>query len=144
VTPALLGPADAAALAVLHAGAFPAAEAWGPDAIALMLGLDGGFGLGLAGQGFVLARAVAGEAEVLTLAVAPAARRRGVATALLQAAMRQAAARQAEVMFLEVAESNAAAQALYMAAGFAEVGRRRHYYSDGTDALVLSRRLGAA
>jgi ribosomal-protein-alanine N-acetyltransferase len=67
-----------------------------------------------------------------------------VATALLQAAMRQAAARQAEVMFLEVAESNAAAQALYMAAGFAEVGRRRHYYSDGTDALVLSRRLGAA
>jgi ribosomal-protein-alanine N-acetyltransferase len=143
-SPAPLGPADAAALALLHASAFPAAEAWGADAIGLMLGLEGGFGLGLAGQGFVLARAVAGEAEVLTLAVAPNARRQGVATGLLRAAMAVAAARQASVMFLEVAESNGAARQLYMAAGFAEVGRRRRYYSDGSDALVLSRRLGAA
>jgi ribosomal-protein-alanine N-acetyltransferase len=44
-------------------------------------------------------------------------------------------------MFLEVAEANAAARALYAAAGFAEVGRRRRYYADGGDALVLRRGL---
>jgi ribosomal-protein-alanine N-acetyltransferase len=144
VTPSPLAPADAAALALLHASAFPPAEAWGADAIGLMLGLEGGFGLALPGQGFLLARAVAGEAEVLTLAVAPAARRRGVAATLLRAALAEAVAREASVMFLEVAEGNVAARALYAAAGFTEVGRRRHYYRDGGDALVLSRALGAA
>jgi ribosomal-protein-alanine N-acetyltransferase len=44
-------------------------------------------------------------------------------------------------MFLEVSERNAAARALYAAAGFAEVGRRRRYYADGADALVLRRDL---
>lgn len=144
MTPAPLSAAEAPALAALHAGAFPPEEAWGADAIGLMLGLEGGFGLGLPGQGFLLARAVAGEAEVLTLAVAPAARRRGVAAALLRTALAEAEARQAAVMFLEVSEHNTAARALYAAAGFNEVGRRRRYYTDGSDALVLSRSLGAA
>ncbi|MBO1073256.1 ribosomal protein S18-alanine N-acetyltransferase [Roseomonas marmotae] len=142
--PEPLGEADAPALAALHASAFPPAEAWGADAIALMLGLEGAFGFGLAGQGFILARAVAGEAEVLTLAVAPAARRRGLAAALLLAAIDEARLRDAEVMFLEVSDSNTAARALYERAGFAQVGLRRRYYADGSDALVLSRCLSAA
>jgi ribosomal-protein-alanine N-acetyltransferase len=144
MTPAPLSAADAPALAALHAAAFPPAEAWGADAIALMLGLEGGFGFGLADQGFVLARAVAGEAEILTLAVAPPARRRGLAAILLRAAMMEAQYRDAEVMFLEVSDRNTAARGLYAGAGFAQVGRRRRYYADGSDALVLSRRLCAA
>jgi ribosomal-protein-alanine N-acetyltransferase len=135
------GPGDAAALAALHAAAFPPAEAWGADAIRLMLELPGAFGLHLPGQGFVLLRVAADEAEILTLAVVPAARRRGHGAALLAAAMAGAAARGAAAMFLEVSDRNAAARALYAEAGFEEVGRRRRYYADGADALVLRRGL---
>jgi ribosomal-protein-alanine N-acetyltransferase len=144
MTPAPLSARDAPALAALHAAAFPPAEAWGADAIALMLGLQGGFGFGLDGQGFILARAVAGEAEILTLAVTPAARRQGIAGALLGAAMVEAQYRDATVMFLEVSDNNTAARGLYGQAGFRQIGLRRRYYADGSDALVLSRPLSAA
>jgi ribosomal-protein-alanine N-acetyltransferase len=133
--------ADAPALAALHAAAFAPAERWGADAIGLMLDLPGVFGLHIPGAGFVLARVAADEAEILTLAVVPAARRRGHAGALLACAMAAAVLRGAAAMFLEVSEQNAAARALYAAAGFAEAGRRRRYYPDGADALVLRRDL---
>ncbi|WP_137179036.1 GNAT family N-acetyltransferase [Roseomonas sp. AR75] len=133
--------AEAPALAALHAEAFPPAERWGADAIRLMLEMPGAFGLVLPGTGFVLARVAADEAEILTLAVVPAARRAGHGGALLVAAMAQAAARGAATMFLEVSAGNDAARALYAAAGFAEAGRRRRYYADGSDALVLRRGL---
>lgn len=133
--------ADAPALAALHASAFPPAEAWGADAIRLMLELPGAFGLHRPGAGFVLARVAADEAEILTLAVAPGSRRAGHGAALLAGAMAAAVARGAVAMFLEVSEGNAAARALYEAAGFAEAGRRRRYYADGADALLLQRML---
>jgi len=136
--------ADAPALASLHAAAFPPAESWGPDAIALMLRMPGAYGLWEPGAGFVLARVAADEAEILTLAVAPAARRQGIGSGLMAAALAGATARGAAVMLLEVAAGNAAALALYRALGFAEVGRRRRYYADGADALVLRRELGSA
>ncbi|MEN0075727.1 MAG: ribosomal-protein-alanine acetyltransferase, partial [Paracraurococcus sp.] len=60
---------------------------------------------------------------------------------LLAAALAGAAAPGAAAMFLEVAAGNAPAQALYAGQGFAEVGRRRRYYADGSDALVLRRDL---
>jgi ribosomal-protein-alanine N-acetyltransferase len=137
-------PADMPALAALHAQAFAPPDAWGADAMAVMLGLAGGYGYLLENQGFILARAVGGEAEILTLAVAPGARRGGVGTALLAAALRQAGESGAEEMFLEVSRNNTAALALYIGAGFAEVGLRRRYYTDGADALVLKRALSAA
>jgi ribosomal-protein-alanine N-acetyltransferase len=133
--------ADAPALAALHAAAFPPAEAWGPDAIRLMLEMPGAFGLMAPGRGFVLARVAADEAEVLTLAVVAACRRQGVGAALLAGAMAGAVLRGARTMFLEVSEANGAARALYAAAGFEEAGRRRRYYADGSDALVLRRAL---
>ena len=135
------GGTDAPALAGLHAAAFPPGEAWGAEAIGLMLALPGAFGLWRRGQGFVLARAAAGEAEILTLAVIPAARRRGLGASLLAGAMAAARARGAAAMFLEVAAGNAAALTLYRGFGFVEVGRRRRYYPDGSDALVLRRDL---
>lgn len=132
---------DAPALAALHAAAFPPGEAWDAAAIRALLDLPGSFGLLRPGAGFVLARVAADEAEILTLAVAADARRQGLGGALLAGAMAAAAARGAVAMFLEVSEHNAAARALYAAAGFAEAGRRRRYYPDGSDALVLKRGL---
>lgn len=134
-------PSDAAEAARLHALAFPPGEAWGPDAIRLMLEMPGAFGVMRVGQGFILARVAADEAEVLTLAVAPDARRQGVGGALLADAMAGAVARGAGAMFLEVSDRNAAARALYAGAGFEEMGRRKRYYGDGADAVVMKRRL---
>jgi [ribosomal protein S18]-alanine N-acetyltransferase len=130
-------PAQAAALAAVHAAAFPPREAWGADAIALQLALPGAFGLIDDRGGMLLGRVAADQAEVLTLAVAPSARRQGIATALLRAAKAQVGACGANSMFLEVATGNVAALALYRREGFTEVGRRRRYYANSSDALVL-------
>ena len=82
---------------------------------------------------------VAGEAHVHNLAVAPEARRRGLARRLLALTLEIAARRGARVVFLEVRAGNAAARALYRAAGFREVGIRRGYYAAPVeDAVLLS------
>ena len=95
--------------------------------------------------GFLLGRAVAGEAEVLTLAVTPESRRRGLGRKLLARFIYQAQLRSATQAFLEVSADNPAAIALYESAGFAASGRRRGYYAapDGTriDAVVMARDL---
>ncbi|MEJ8572720.1 GNAT family N-acetyltransferase [Microbaculum marinum] len=75
-----------------------------------------------------LLRAVAGEAEVLTIAVESAARNRGIGALLLSEGLAEAVRRGAESAFLEVAVDNAAAFALYRRAGFVEIGRRSGYY----------------
>jgi ribosomal-protein-alanine N-acetyltransferase len=133
--------AHVAALAAIHAMAFPPHEAWGEDAIALQLAMPGVLGLLHARGGMILIRVTEDEAEVLTLAVAPEARRQGVAGALLAAAMAAAREQAARTMVLEVAIGNAAARALYERAGFVEAGRRPRYYADGGDALILRARL---
>ena len=91
--------------------------------------------------GFVLYSVAADECEILTLAVEPKARRRGLGRVLLEAALLQSAAAGARRCFLEVRASNAAAQALYAACGFALDARRKDYYRDGDareDALLMS------
>ena len=134
--------AHAHALAAVHALAFPPGERWGADAMALQLAQPGGFGFVAEAGGFVLARVAADEAEVLTLAVAPAVRRHGLGCVLLRRAMAEAAARGGASMVLEVAAPNTPARALYEAAGFVAVGRRRGYYAGGADALVMRASLG--
>ena len=90
-------------------------------------------------NGFALVQTVAGEAEVLTIAVHPQARRQGLATQLMQ----QLLAQNVERVFLEVAEDNAAARSLYSKLGFQQVGHRKGYYARAQatpiDALILSR-----
>ena len=137
---------DALALAKAHASAFEAP--WPPEAFSGLLGTPGVFALAAVDGGpvgLILMRAIAGEAEVLTLAVEPSHRRRGVARALLEAGLAQAAAAGAEACFLEVAADNIAALALYRAAGFEEAGHRGGYYrrpeGEAVDALVLRRTL---
>lgn len=135
----------AARLAELHATAFP--TPWGAPAFETLLDQDGVFSLEET-DGFILMRAVADEAEILTLAVRPAARRQGLATRLLAKGATAAAARSATRLFLEVAADNAGALALYGGAGFAVVGRRPGYYArpggGREDALILARNLTAA
>jgi ribosomal-protein-alanine N-acetyltransferase len=128
-------------MAAIHRAAFPPGEAWGPDAISLQLALPGVAGWCHADGGMILARVAADEMEVLTLAVMPAARRRGLGTALLRTATDWAVAQGAVAAFLEVAADNASAQALYARGGFLPVGRRSRYYPDGSDAIVLRRSL---
>ncbi len=83
---------------------------------------------------------VAGEvADLQRIAVDPHHRRCGVARALLAAARAAAQTEGAERMLLEVSEHNAGALACYAADGFAEIDRRRRYYRDGADAVVMSR-----
>lgn len=93
--------------------------------------------------GFVLSRETVGEAEILTVAVAEKFGRQGLGWRLMQAALREAAARGGESMFLEVEAANKAAVDLYSKLGFAKIGERPAYYAapDGTRsaALVMSR-----
>lgn len=91
--------------------------------------------------GFILVRTVADQAEVLTIAVAPAARGRGYGRSLMEEALRSLYRELVPEIFLEVDENNASAVSLYHSLGFVEVGRRKGYYADGQGpggtALVL-------
>lgn len=138
----------AEALADVHATAFDGTNgaAWDAAAFARLLVLPG-VDVKTCEGGFVMVRTVADEAEILTLAVRPEARRRGLGLSLTLQAARAAREAGAARLFLEVAEGNAAARALYARAGFVEAGVRRGYYRrpDGSveDARVLSLELGS-
>ncbi|MFC5390563.1 ribosomal protein S18-alanine N-acetyltransferase [Brevundimonas bullata] len=127
------------ALAAIHAEAFE--TPWDAASLSALLASPGVFVVADA-DGFILIRVVADEAEILTLAVRPSARRGGLGARLVEAAVVRAAALGADRMFLEVAEDNVAARALYARAGFHEAGRRRGYYARANgrreDALVLA------
>ncbi|MGI8569296.1 MAG: ribosomal protein S18-alanine N-acetyltransferase [Methylocella sp.] len=95
--------------------------------------------------GFVLSRVAAGEAEILTIAVAPEWRRRGIATSLLAPHMAGLAAIRVDRLFLEVDAENSAARALYARFGFEQVGERKAYFRTAgarlAGALVMRRDL---
>jgi ribosomal-protein-alanine N-acetyltransferase len=137
------GPAHPKLLAEIHGTAFLPDEAWDSAIFAGHLSMPGTFGFIHETGGLVLARVTADEAEILTIAVAPEARRNGAGRALLRAAAGEAATRGALTLFLEVSSANDIAQALYQSEGFSKVGKRRAYYQDGTDALILALKLGA-
>ncbi len=135
--------ASAARIAALQAEVFP--DSWGerfvaslmllPGTVAFVAEAEGGL------QGYVLGRAIGGQAEIISIAVAPNAQRRGLGAALIAKALTAAIASGAKDIHLEVSSHNAAAQGLYVKAGFAVSGRRPRYYSDGSDALVYRRSL---
>lgn len=133
---------DPEALAALHLRCFPAhPRPWSAAEFASLLESPLNFLLAEP-QGFLLGRSVAGEAELLTLAVAPEARRQGLGARLLQDFAVTSRARGAEDAFLEVAADNAGAIALYAGHGWENAGRRRNYYAPGLDALLMRRALG--
>jgi ribosomal-protein-alanine N-acetyltransferase len=137
--------ADSAVLAAVHGECFPD-EPWDTTAVGEVMAMPGAFGFlavatgATVPSGFVIALALAEECEILALGVRPAARRRGIAGALLArlAAMTASGNR---VLLLEVAEDNEAALALYARAGFARVGRRPAYYRRGDGSAVAALQL---
>ncbi len=142
-------PAHARIAGALHRVSFDAP--WSDEEFARLLEQPGVAGLmwpAAEPKGFILIRAVADEAEILTLAVAPMHRRQGIAADLLNEACRILRAGGTQRLFLEVAADNAAARALYISYGFAMTGRRAKYYDRGAgprvDAIVMSLDLVAA
>lgn len=142
---------DAAALAELHREDF--SRPWSEDEFAGLLAQETVFGYAARERGrgaappvgFVLAREVAGEGEILTVAVARAHRRGGIGWLLVNAVLGDLHARRAEALFLEVDETNVPALSLYRRLGFHKVGHRPNYYDDPvrgrTGALVMRRDL---
>ncbi|QQS15074.1 MAG: GNAT family N-acetyltransferase [Rhodospirillales bacterium] len=139
---------DAGALAALYRAAFaePWERAWSAGEFAALLSARAcGGSIAAAADGapagFIVWRVAADEAEIITLGVAPASRRAGLARRLVTVALESWRRAGAAAAFLEVAADNAAALALYRSAGFATVGRRTGYYARGggtrVDALVL-------
>jgi [ribosomal protein S18]-alanine N-acetyltransferase len=131
-----VGPSHAAVLAAIHGAAFPR-EGWGAGAFQVQLEMHSVLGLLDGRGGLLLLRVTADEAEILTIGVIPARRRQGIARALLDEGMLRARGLGVRAIFLEVGVWNRAARALYEATGFKEVGRRRQYYANGEDALIL-------
>lgn len=137
-------PADAEALAELHAAAF--ARGWEAAEFERLLtdaharthvAVDGPRGRLI---GFVLSHVVPPEAEILSIAIAARRRGEGLGRRLLLHHLSRLAAAGITTSFLEVEEGNAPACALYARLGYREVGRRRGYYgASGADALLLRR-----
>ncbi len=132
-------------MAALHGACFPD-RPWSADEIAALLARPTTCCVtDPDGRAMAVAQVIPDEAEILTIAVAPDARRDGRGTRLLARLRAAATHRGAARLFLEVAEDNPGARALYARDGFVETGRRAGYYrrADGTriDALILSRPL---
>jgi [ribosomal protein S18]-alanine N-acetyltransferase len=139
-------PAHSAVVSTLHGACFD--EAWDEMAVNKILSMLGVVGF-LACQGddpygFVIGQVAADEAEIITLGVGPLWRGKGTASLLLEAFLGEVSAHGAEAVYLEVAEDNSVARALYAAAQFQEAGRRHNYYrrdNNRVDALVLRKKL---
>lgn len=135
---------DAVWLAKIHAACFTQPRPWSAEEFDELL--TAGATLITRDQGFVLARTAQDEAEILTIAVAPAVQKRGIGRNLLLGLERKLSTKKVRYLFLEVSEANDAALALYYSCGFIESGRRSGYYTNARtgaqDALILSKSLG--
>ena len=138
---------DLPAIAQLHGECF--ADNWDVEFLGRLLAQLGAFSAVATEHdwptGFVIARANAGEAEILSLAVRPSSRRRSLAIALVRSALERAFQAGAVEVFLEVGVENHPARRLYGRLGFYEVGLRSAYYHRGSrpggDAFILRRPL---
>lgn len=139
-------PERAEEIAALHARIFD--PAWDADSIKALLEHPAATSLvAVAGDpkaavGFIIGQLAADEAEILSIGVSPNWQRSGLGTRLLEGLARAARRGEAKRIFLEVAEDNGPAIALYRKLGFSEIGRRKRYYerpgSQPVDALMLA------
>jgi ribosomal-protein-alanine N-acetyltransferase len=128
-------PGDAADLAALHGASFH--RGWSEDEFERLL-LDRAViahraTIGRRLVGFIISRIIAGEAEILSVAVASSRRGKGLARQMLNLHLRRLAGLGTRTVFLEVNEDNVPANRLYQRAGFRTVGRREGYYPDRTE-----------
>lgn len=144
---------DAAMIAAIHGESFR--HGWSDGEIEALMRQDNVTALAAeycnafgqrSAAGFVLYRTAADEAEILTVAVNPASRRRGVGRALMEEVIRRLYSDRIGSLFLEVDSGNAAAIALYEVLDFVTVGERSGYYAHGATAargaLVMRRDIG--
>ena len=87
--------------------------------------------------GYLIGWSAAGVAEIERVGVMPEQRGRGLGARLVREAVEAFGNCGARIIHLEVRETNAAARALYRKCGFEASGRRRNYYDDGEDAIVM-------
>ena len=148
--PAVVEPAslrDAPRLAALHGASFH--RGWGEGEFEDMLSqrntLVHRIRLRSKLIGFAVSRIAADEAEILSIAIAPGHRGRGLSRQLLLTHLGHLAGRGVRTVFLEVEENNLPARRLYDRAGFAVAGRRERYYREAggeqLNALVMRRDL---
>ena len=133
-------PKDAAGLTAILRDA-PEAANWtqasyrewmnSPGAVAFVSEVEGRV------TGFIIGRQVAGEAEVLNLAVAPMARRKGQGGALLKSALEEFRTLSVRRVYLEVRESNMIARTFYAKHGFSQTGKRLKYYRKPEEAAIV-------
>jgi ribosomal-protein-alanine acetyltransferase len=133
-------PSDAAALTSILRDS-PEAANWtqasyrewmnSPGAVAFVSEADGRV------TGFIIGRQMADEAEILNLAVAPPARRKGQGSAVLKATLEEFRTRGVSRVYLEVRESNLAARAFYAKHGFLQTGKRLNYYRKPEEAAIV-------
>ena len=138
---------DSFRLARLHGSTFQ--RPWTDGDVRALL--KGPGGIGFVAQcdgidaGFVIARALSYEAEVLSIGVLEKFRGRGLGQRLMTTLENELANRQAMSLFLEVDSTNARAVQLYRRSGFQRVGLRKHYYkAQGgrrTDAWVMRKHI---
>jgi len=132
---------DSDQIAVIEAQSFT--DPWPRDGVRAVLASAGVTGLVAEQDGrvvaYTIARGVAEVAEILDLAVQRDRRRAGIATGLLRYLLATFAADGIREVFLEVRESNRAAQALYRAHGFRAAGKRPGYYRKPTEDAILLR-----
>lgn len=140
-------PGDAAAVAALDEELF-GGEAWSLPSVVAELSGESRFGVVAVSGGDVVGYAVTMRSDDVVdlqrIGVHPSLRRQGLAHRLLEAALDRARADGAHRMLLEVSALNGSAIAFYAREGFVEIDRRRRYYRDGSDALVLRRDLRPA
>lgn len=119
---------DAQAMADIHAQSFE--RSWPTLDMAVHTQRDLCFGIERNAElaAFIILSCAAEQSEILTIATAKASRRQGLAQQLLQDAMGQLQSQNVTEVFLEVAEDNPAAMALYKNTGFQPIGRRPGYY----------------
>ena len=148
--PRSLGLADAERMADVHQLAFPPDEAWGQDAFESLLKLESVHALGLERAerlvSILLVQTAADQAEILTLATDPAARRKGHAQTLLGFAAQKLSEAGVETWLLDVAADNRDAITFYEKVGFTRDGLRPRYYKrlEGAhvDAILMSMPMG--
>lgn len=140
---------DAPALARLHKASFH--RGWDAGEFEQLLAdrsvLAHRLRMGNTVAGFILSRMAADEAEILSVAIAPNLRGRGLAGPLVQTHLGYLAGAGIRTVFLEVEENNRPARALYARTGFSTVGRRERYYKDDSgaqlNAIVMRRDLSS-
>lgn len=132
-------------MATLHARAFPPDRAWSAADLEQLSAPPYGHVITHSDAGFLIARLMFDEAELLTICTDPAQQRRGIARSLLTQLYATCAAQTVTRIFLEVGRTNVSAVGLYTAEGFEKISERRAYYTSASghrdDALILCKSL---